>query len=993
MALQVVRGERTAGLLDRLAAQLQEAQTDPFVRVRVIVSSPATAKALAQEVARRLGISAGIDYVTLPALMGQLATQSALGRDRSRWLGSPLDLAVREAVETLAPAHPVLARAAHFERPGGQRALATRLARLFRWYLDHSPDLLAAWLDDLDIGPDGGPLDVADLWQPEVFRAAVATLEVDPCELLASLLQAAAEDRVPTLIFALDELTIPQTRLIGALAENREVTALQPVGAGDDEWVTALHGTLTQTADAPAPAPAVAVHGSHGPARQVEVLRDELTRCFAADPTLEPRHVAVVCPRFERYATLLDAAFAPVSDTSHPGRTLRMQPVVAPEGNPVLDVVARLLRLGESRATATAVTGLLLSEPIAHRWRLDDRESVIEIVEAAGVRWGMDASHRADFDLPGLSQNTWMRGLDRLLVGLAVDPTQDSGLGLTGTPAVGASDLFTIGALCELVSRMRRLVAVTAAPAIVRDWVATVRGILDDFVGVAFDDEWLVLQVHGVLARLEADHAGSETLLTRLDFAHLLEHSLSPSRRVAAGNGALQVIGLGDLAHLDFRVVAFLGITDDMIPGRQSRPADALPVPVPTLGRVRARQLLAHGRSAEQVLVITQHRSERTGDPVASATAVTWLLGELGGEHRVVEHPATATAEANFTVPEPSFDAAARSGALARRVAAAKEPVHRRRRAQARCRSIGEVGQQVNLQQLERFLTDPAAAFLRSAAGIALFPTPTLVDELPLELTGLDRWKVSDELLTARLRGEEPRTVEEQLRNRESLPPGVLGSVALQKADTLASGVWREAAPLVGREVEDHIIDLRLTVAGLGEVRLVDTVRSFGGEVVTATTSKGLDRFIRPWLEALVLIAAGHGTKATLVRVEVGPHYQPEPAARVLGSPDPATALARLERIVQAYSLGQHRLIPVPAVPAICYARDAAAGNLKPSDWRGAPHFRNPRWPSASQAWRLFVADLAELFEDPPLSEDPQLGQTSAFQNWALAIYSDLEGS
>ncbi|MBK7822901.1 MAG: hypothetical protein IPJ61_18075 [Tessaracoccus sp.] len=50
-------------------------------------------------------------------------------------------------------------------------------------------------------------------------------------------------------------------------------------------------------------------------------------------------------------------------------------------------------------------------------------------------------------DLGDVARNTWMRGLDRLLVGLAVLATTDSGLGLTGTDAVGSSDLSTVGAL------------------------------------------------------------------------------------------------------------------------------------------------------------------------------------------------------------------------------------------------------------------------------------------------------------------------------------------------------------------------------------------------------------------------------------------------------------------------------------------------------------------------------------------------------------------
>ena len=51
------------------------------------------------------------------------------------------------------------------------------------------------------------------------------------------------------------------------------------------------------------------VHACHGPARQVEVLREVLLGLLADDPTLEPRDILVMCPDIEAYAPLVAAAF------------------------------------------------------------------------------------------------------------------------------------------------------------------------------------------------------------------------------------------------------------------------------------------------------------------------------------------------------------------------------------------------------------------------------------------------------------------------------------------------------------------------------------------------------------------------------------------------------------------------------------------------------------------------------------------------------------
>ena len=51
------------------------------------------------------------------------------------------------------------------------------------------------------------------------------------------------------------------------------------------------------------------VHSCHGPARQVDVLREVLLGLLQDDPTLEPRDILVMCPDIETYAPLIAAGF------------------------------------------------------------------------------------------------------------------------------------------------------------------------------------------------------------------------------------------------------------------------------------------------------------------------------------------------------------------------------------------------------------------------------------------------------------------------------------------------------------------------------------------------------------------------------------------------------------------------------------------------------------------------------------------------------------
>ena len=180
----------------------------------------------------------------------------------------------------------------------------------------------------------------------------------------------------------------------------------------------------------------VQIHACHGRARQVEVLRDAVLHLLEDDPTLEPRDVIVMCPDIETFAPLIQATFGSGrhadDDDERAGRTTSTtaarparparRPLAAPDQpgarrrqpaagarRPARDRVAaarpgrRASRCaGASASTTTTCRECRTGSP------------------TAAIRWGFDAAHREPFKLGALHANTWRRGLDRMLVGVAM---------------------------------------------------------------------------------------------------------------------------------------------------------------------------------------------------------------------------------------------------------------------------------------------------------------------------------------------------------------------------------------------------------------------------------------------------------------------------------------------------------------------------------------------------------------------------------------------
>ena len=110
------------------------------------------------------------------------------------------------------------------------------------------------------------------------------------------------------------------------------------------------------------------------------------------------------------------------------------------------------------RVTASQVLDLADREPVRRRFGLDDDDlaRIEDWVADSGIRWGLDAAHRAPFKLDALAAGTWRAGLDRVLLGVTMTEEEhrlfDGVLPLDDVDS-GAIDLA--GRLAELVDRLQ----------------------------------------------------------------------------------------------------------------------------------------------------------------------------------------------------------------------------------------------------------------------------------------------------------------------------------------------------------------------------------------------------------------------------------------------------------------------------------------------------------------------------------------------------------
>jgi exodeoxyribonuclease V gamma subunit len=783
-----------------------------------------------------------------------------------------------------------------------------------------------------------------------------------------------------------------------------------------------LPGTADERPHLTADDRSIEIHSCHGRARQVEVIRDAILHALAEDPALEPRDVIVMCPDIETFAPLIQATFGAGETASADGTTessidlrVRLADRSLRQTNPVLGVVAQLLELAEQRLTASQLLDLADRGPVRRRFRLDDDDitRLADWISQAGIRWGLDAPHRAPYKLDALDSGTWQAGLKRLLLGVTMtEDGQRLFAEVLPLDDVDSRAIDLAGRFTELITRVGQAVRALNARQTLADWAEAIAQAADALTATAFGDRWQRAELQRVLDDLvsETGDASSPELAPSEVRALLARRLEGRPTRANFRTGHLTVCTLQPMRSVPHRVVCLLGLDDGAFPRKAPRDGDDLMLDDPHLGerdpRSEDRQLLLDALLAagERLIVTFSGNDERTNAPRPPAVPVGELLDAVdatvrcdgGGPAReqvVVRHPLQPFDPRNFVAgdiagPQPwSFDSAALAGARAlagpRSAPRPFLPAPLPRRPAA----------VVELADLVRFVEHPVRAFMRQRLGISLYSAADEIeDELSVELDGLQRWGVGQRLLEARLRGIEARTAILAEIARGTLPPGVLGKPVIDDVSPIVAGIVDRAQAVAAEvggaggigAVGGDPIDVRVA---LDDGRLLSgTVTGVSGDLLLATTFSRVSakHRIAAWVRLLALTASSPERPFAAATVGRGQGRGDVRTAWIepLGNDTAkrrAVARSELAVLMDLYDRGMREPLPMFCLTSAAYAEAARRGQegygVAIKEWETEWNFEKEDREAEHQMAFGGVLTLSEILDIAP-------GEDEAGEGW-----------
>jgi exodeoxyribonuclease V gamma subunit len=544
----------------------------------------------------------------------------------------------------------------------------------------------------------------------------------------------------------------------------------------------------------------VSIHSCHSPMREAEVLYDFLLEVFNRDPAIQPRDILVMTPDIEEYAPFIRAVFdAPGNESQRVPYTIADQ-TVRRHSNPVKTFLS-VLELGKNRFGVSGVIDILECPAVQRRFNLlpADMDLVRRWIKETRICWGIDAAYRSKLGLPAIKHNTWLAGVERLLLGYAM-PGREERLFSDILPYdhIEGSAALVLG---NFISFLEVLFSTAVSPGeslTTGQWQEKLLSLLDSLLLPDDDEAQDLIVLRAAIARLDmiAQQAGFTEKIGLDVVVSWLEHSLQEQYIGRSFlTGKVTFCAMLPMRSIPFKIICMLGMNDGAFPRKTSELGFDLIARYPRRGDRSLRSddrylfLEAVISAREKLYISYVGQGIQDNSELPPSVLVSELLdyceqgyavpGKRIQDYLVVKHRLQAFSPRYFDQGGALYSYSQENCEASRAMLEERrEPplfiVREMAAPEAQKKTI-------TVSDLIRFYDNPAKYLLNKTIGLYLGGhEDTLEDREPFELAGLDKYQLAQRLCERYIAGQDAAPVYRAAEAAGLLPHGTAGAVALQ---------------------------------------------------------------------------------------------------------------------------------------------------------------------------------------------------------------------
>ncbi len=602
-----------------------------------------------------------------------------------------------------------------------------------------------------------------------------------------------------------------------------------------ESFKQSLQGFKSETAVNPKD-PAVTIHSCHSARREVEVLYDRLLAMFEQDESLNPSDVLVVAPDLTSYSTEIKAVFDTIEE-SLPKIPFHLAENDKGHVNPVVKTVLKLLELADSRFKVTDVVDLLDCKPLQHKFGFteEDLKTLERWIDDNRIRWGIDKISKGAIGLPETDSFTWQSGLDRMMLGYAMQAGDDKLFnGIYPYQEVERSeDALLVGRFAHLMTLLFNFHDDIQESKSLSHWAGVFRKWLFRFIPEDEDFFHATQRLRRQLEKLEkmeglsGFHGKTPYRIVREYLKTELEEKKGSGGRSGTG---VTFSSMVPVRNIPAKVICILGMNDSKFPRSKMPVAFDLINKSPKTGdrshSNEDRQLfLETVLAAEKRLYISYTGQSNRQDSDYPPSVVLrelqdYLLERYGldKDRLVTKHPLQSFSPKYFRIEREQglFSYSSKNRSIAGHLLASNgdSPPF----LSSDLPEPKEDFQRVSVSELVRFFQHPAKYLLQNRFGMYLNHEKILdEDREPFQLKGLEGYKLGQELLDRYLNNQSTEAFKQVAKSTSMLPEGYPGEEAYFEKLSDVERFVREIQVFLGQkkieplEVDFEINDFRIT--------------------------------------------------------------------------------------------------------------------------------------------------------------------------------------
>ncbi len=551
----------------------------------------------------------------------------------------------------------------------------------------------------------------------------------------------------------------------------------------------------------------VSAHSAH---REMMILKDRILYWLDDDPDLALKDIVVMAPDIQEYSALIPAVFHDV-----PHSIADRNPALS---NKFIGVFLQFLNLCTSRFGWSEVLDLLEREEVYPRFgiRENDLELIRHWVSSSGIRWGLSGEQKKGLGLPGREECTWRKGLDRLLMGYAVncDCEVDGVLPYGDLEGSMAEPLGGLSLFCEVLEQAH---AVVGMPHTLAEWDEMLAGFVEKLFVADGGDK--LLELYGILTDLGQEYGSVHGGKVHFDVIRSWVEGVATEKKSSSGflRGQLTFCSMLPMRSIPFRKVCLLGLNDTVFPKNDYHPpfdllADQfLPGDRSRRSDDRYQFLEAILSARESLYVSYVGQSIRSNDKLPPSVVVSEMLEVIkfyGIDGLTEHHPLQGFSEKYFSGDAHLFSYNRELSGVSRSLQ--KKDLFSDPWWEGCLEK--EIPENVNIADLFRFFQNPQRFFVQNVLSIRLNNYAfSLEEHEPFSLDPLQNYLLEQDFVSGRLSGREWNDLYMQVRSQGQWLLGMPGEIYFEKKqEEQHSFIGQVMSQEKTGHIEDIFIDQQL---------------------------------------------------------------------------------------------------------------------------------------------------------------------------------------